>query len=57
MLVPHAGGRGLFVHHPGVAAFVRAFLEDPDGGFYTSQDADVPTARATAARASTAFWT
>lgn len=28
MLVPHAGGRGLFVHHPGVEAFARAETRD-----------------------------
>jgi rhodanese-related sulfurtransferase len=28
MLVPHAGGRGPFVHHPGVAAFARAETRD-----------------------------
>ncbi|MCB9661207.1 MAG: thioredoxin domain-containing protein [Sandaracinaceae bacterium] len=28
-----------------VAAYVRAFLESPEGGYYASQDADVPTTR------------
>ena len=32
-------------HARSVAAYVRAFLESPDGGFYASQDADVPTTR------------
>jgi uncharacterized protein YyaL (SSP411 family) len=32
-------------HARSVATYVRAFLEDPAGGFYASQDADVPTTR------------
>ncbi len=32
-------------HARSVATYVRAFLEDPAGGFHASQDADVPTTR------------
>lgn len=32
-------------HARSVATYVRGFLESPDGGFYASQDADVPTTR------------